>query len=194
MHFFFNRKVASRHLCACHCRLCYVEGWFKAANDNEGCGWASNPIFCRENQDHCLGSDGADAEIKLYVDQKISRPSRSCHGGAQVSLAHLPGAEAYSQAHGFILASRFAQAEKALNRALKASKSSPFLKRQVRYVLAMVIATQVKIVLDSQTQTTREWASKARTALQRAIQLAPSLRAHLATLLDLIESKPLSSP
>ncbi len=124
--------------------------------------------------------DGQVGELKLYLDARapVGR-AEAVAGGAKDSgeLAALLGAQAYADAHRSIAERDWGSAAEHLEAALK-GKAPPFLKTQVRLVLAMVLATRVKLI----DQKLPGWQKQARADLKRARKLAPGLRDELKAL------------
>ncbi len=127
--------------------------------------------------------DGPDIDLKLYRDEKapIGR-AEAVAAGAQLTLDDYPGAVEYSMGHKAIVGRRFQDAEQLLSAALRVPAVSPILMREARYVLAMVIAADVKTAIGQGGIRSNEERERADRRLQRAEGLAPSLSTHLKSL------------
>ena len=155
---------------------------FREADARRSAVGRQTQYFLRSDRTVVWVIDGLDTEIKLYVDRlsPIGR-AEAVSAGARASLDVVPGVAAYARAHREILAGGFDSARLALEAVLQAKNVALLLKREARYVLAMVLSSQVKQWLDG-SQLTASQKEKARIYLDRAQSLAPSLQKHLMSL------------
>ena len=137
----------------------------------------------RQGQTLVWVQDGPDIDLKVYLDERapVGR-AEAVAAGAQLDLTQYSGAKAYARAHRAILERRLGDAEVALEAALADIGTSALLKQEARYVLAMLIAADVKGILGQETAVWAKRRTHLAERLKRAAELAPSLAPHLSKL------------
>lgn len=139
--------------------------------------------FNRRGETLVWAQDGPDVDLKWYADKLAPVGiAEAVASGAQLPVEHYPSAAGYVAAHQAIVARDYPRATSALDTLLHDASASPILKREAKYVLAMVLAAEVKAKFSRPDPKSDAATKTARQKLKRAEQLAPALKSHLDSL------------